>query len=75
MEYDEIKNSDLEKILEKCIDKSGGIKLIPDIYQDYNVAIFDSTCFDDDDKMKNHVEFHIFVQVQILVEGCFTLNL
>ncbi|XP_027180743.1 L-type lectin-domain containing receptor kinase VIII.1-like [Coffea eugenioides] len=46
--------------LEEIIDKSGDIKLIPDIYQDYNISVFGSTDFDGDDKMKNHAEFHIF---------------
>ena len=72
---DEIKNSDPEKIQEEIIDKSGGIKLIPDIYQDYNISVFESTDFDGDDKMKNHAEFHIFCIGSNIVKRCSILNL
>ena len=72
---DEIKNSDPEKIQEEIIDKSGDIKLIPDIYQDYNISVFESTDFDGDDKMKNHAEFHIFCIGSNIVKECSTLNL
>ena len=72
---DEIKNLDPEKIQQEIIDKLWGIKLITNIYHDYNNIVFESTSFDGDDKIKNHVEFHIFCISLNIVEWCFTLIL
>ena len=62
MKHHEIKNLNLERIQKEIIDKSEGIKFIPDVYQEYNFAIFGYIDFDNVTKfIKNYASFIFYV--------------